>query len=67
MFGATSTGDIILLQPLDYEVRDVYVFRVHVTDGRVVSKSRRFFSNPLRSLKTLIIDAIDLFCRTIPL
>ncbi|KAL0281542.1 UNVERIFIED_CONTAM: hypothetical protein PYX00_002495 [Menopon gallinae] len=35
VFGVTGTGDIILLKPLDYETRDVYVFRVHVTDGRV--------------------------------
>lgn len=37
VFGVTGTGDIVLLKPLDYETRDVYVFRVHVTDGRVVS------------------------------
>lgn len=56
MFGATSTGDIILLKPLDYEIRDVYVFRVHVTDGRVVSKSGRFSCYPLRTLNKLNID-----------
>lgn len=39
MFSASSAGDIILRQPLDYEKVDFYSFLVHVTDGRTVSKS----------------------------
>lgn len=37
VFGVNNAGDITLLKPLDYEARDIYVFRVHATDGRVVS------------------------------
>ncbi|KAK6633404.1 hypothetical protein RUM44_004006 [Polyplax serrata] len=35
VFGVNNAGDITLLKPLDYEARDIYVFRVHATDGRV--------------------------------
>lgn len=33
----TGHGDIILLQPLDFETEDLYLFHVHATDGRMVS------------------------------
>lgn len=36
-FGVTGHGDIILLQALDYESEDLYLFHVHATDGRMVS------------------------------
>ncbi|XP_034231706.1 protocadherin-like wing polarity protein stan [Thrips palmi] len=34
-FGVTGHGDIILLQALDYETEDLYLFHVHATDGRM--------------------------------
>ncbi|XP_069687408.1 protocadherin-15 [Periplaneta americana] len=34
MFGINAAGDIILRQPLDYEMEDFYSFLVHVSDGR---------------------------------
>ena len=39
MFSVSSTGDVFLRQPLDYEMEDFYSFLVHVTDGRTVSPS----------------------------
>jgi hypothetical protein len=39
MFSVSSAGDIILRQPLDFEMVDFYSFLVHVTDGRTVRKS----------------------------
>ncbi|XP_075236204.1 protocadherin Fat 4-like Cad96Ca [Lycorma delicatula] len=33
MFEVTSSGDIVLRHPLDYESQDNYVFQVHATDG----------------------------------
>jgi hypothetical protein len=38
MFSVSSVGDIILRQPLDYEMVDFYSFLVHVTDGKTVRK-----------------------------
>jgi hypothetical protein len=37
-FGVSPNGDVTLLKPMDYELRQKYTFLVHATDGIMVQK-----------------------------
>ena len=52
MFSVSNAGDVILRQPLDYEMEDFYSFLVYVTDGRSVSSMKIILIHLYISLHT---------------
>jgi len=44
-FGVSPNGDVTLLKPMDFELRQKYTFLVHATDGIMVEFIFCLFSN----------------------
>jgi len=42
-FGVSPNGDVTLLKPMDYELRQKYTFLVHATDGIMVRKTSQIY------------------------